>query len=171
MKIEGKTDRVEYAFVQIEQEIPVNAEPAHVYDAYVNGISHWWSRDWVMGGPRTTEIVIEQQPGGRLMEVWEGGGGCLWAMVQSLSPGRMISFSIPEGVMWSGAGMFRLVFETREDGKGTTVKLSHHCFNQYAEDSHSGYVEGWTELLGKRLKYYAEGRPVGDAIRASGTLA
>ncbi|MCB1216763.1 hypothetical protein KDL44_05185 [bacterium] len=171
MQIEGRTNRVELASVEIEQELTIAAPPAHVYDCYVNGISQWWSRDWVMGGPRTTEIVIEQQPGGRLLEVWEGGGGCLWAFVQSLSPGRMISFSIPEGVMWSGAGMFRLVFADAEDGNGTVLKLSHHCFNQYSEDAHSGYVEGWTELIGRRLKEHAEDRAVDNAVRPGGTLA
>ena len=165
MKIEGNTQKVELADVKIEQEVVVNARAEHVYDCYVKGVAYWWSKDWVMGGPKTQNIEIEAHPGGRLLESWEGGGGCVWAMVQSISPGRMISFSIPEGVMWSGAGFFRLVFEASEDAKSTTVRVTHHCFNMYQEDSHSGYVEGWSELIGKRLKDYAEGRDVEDSIR------
>lgn len=171
MKIEGSTSKVEIANVEVEQELEISAAPQHVYDCFMNDIAHWWSKSWVMGGEATEDITIEARPGGRLMEAWKGGGGCVWAMVQSIRPGSMVSFSIPEGVMWSGAGMFRLQFEGRDNGNSTTVKLSHYCYTMYREDSHSGYVQGWTELLGKRLKDYAEGRQVEDAIRPGGTIA
>ncbi len=169
MKIDGNTQKVEIASVEIEQEVPISASPQHVYDCFMNDIASWWSRSWVMGGPNTDNIIIEAEPGGRLLEHWQGGGGCIWAVVQSISPGRLVSFSIPAGVLWSGAGMFRVVFEAAEEGGGTLLKLSHHCFNMFQEDSHSGYVKGWTELIGTRLKSYAEGGRIADAIRPSGT--
>jgi uncharacterized protein YndB with AHSA1/START domain len=170
MSILGKTDRIELASVEIEQEVAVAAAPQHVYECFMNDIARWWSASWVMGGPNTVGLLIEAQPGGRLLESWKDGGGCVWATVQSISPGRMINFSIPDGVMWSGPGMFKLSFEADEAGTGTLLKLSHYCFTMYSEDAHSGYVQGWTELIGTRLRDYAEGRPVEGAISPGATL-
>lgn len=171
MNITGKTDKIELASMEIELELEIAAARQHVYECFMNDIARWWSASWVMGGPNTVGLLIEAQPGGRLLESWKDGGGCVWAMVQSISPGHMVNFSIPEGVMWSGAGSFRLSFEAGDDGKSTLLKLSHHSFSLYQEDSHSGYVQGWTELIGTRLRDYAEGRPVVGAVSSGDTLA
>lgn len=155
MQITGKTERAELAQVKIEQEIAIAAPPERVFAAYVNELARWYSRDFIMGGELTVDFVLEAEPGGRLMEVFDGGGGMVWAEVIAIRPGRMIRLGIPEGVVWSGPGYFVLRFEPADEG-GTLLKLEHQCTQAFSEDGHSGYVYGWTELLGTGLKQYVE---------------
>jgi uncharacterized protein YndB with AHSA1/START domain len=165
MPINGTTEKLELALVKIQQELEIAAPPQRVYEAFVNDIARWWSRGYLLGGEATVDLVLEARPGGRLMEVLSNGGGVLWAEVTLLSPGRSIRLGIPEGVLWSGPGYYMLRFEAQQDGAATLLKLEHQCAQPYCEDGHSGYVQGWTDLLAERLKVYVEGGRVDDAVK------
>lgn len=159
------TKSVEFDFVQIDMEIPIAAPPQQVYQAFVEDIAHWWDKGFLMG-ENSTDIVLEARPGGMLMEVDGQGGGCAWAQVIALYPGRSIRLGIPNGVIWAGAGFYRLSFEDAGDGT-TLLKLRHESTQPRSEkgDGHSGYVYGWNALLVDRLKPYVENGSVPDPLR------
>jgi uncharacterized protein YndB with AHSA1/START domain len=164
MQITGKTDKLELARVSVNQELVVNVPPERAFDAFTAEIAHWWSRDWLMGGGATTDLVLDLRPGGSLTEVYGPDGGMVWAEVNSFKRGQWIRFGIPEGVIWSGPGYFSVRFAATEDGAGTQVTLEHQSTQAYTEDGHSGYVQGWTELVGTRFKAYCAGEPLENAV-------
>jgi uncharacterized protein YndB with AHSA1/START domain len=165
MSINAGTRKVEMNLVEISQEVRIAAPPERVYEAYTAEIGQWWSPSFIMGGPRTVDLVCEAQPGGRLLEVWEGGGGCIWALVTWVNPGKSLHFGLIPGLIWSAPGSIELRFEA--DGEGTLLKLTHTCLEPVeGEDAHSGYVQGWTELVGTRFKQYVEtGSVEGGGVR------
>lgn len=138
--------------------------PVDTYERFVQDIGYWWSRSYTLGGPATQVIMIEADPGGRLLEIYEGGT-VQWAEVLHLEEGRFIGFGIPEGTFWSGAGSISISFNEAEDG-GTDLHLEHRCFQQYSDeyDGAEGYAEGWTKLIGENFRSYCAGEPVEDAI-------
>ncbi len=138
--------------------------PGDAYERFVQDIGYWWSRSFTMGGPATQVIMIEADPGGRLLEIYEGGT-VQWAEVLHLEEGRFIGFGIPEGTFWSGAGSISVSFNEAADG-GTDLHLEHRCFQQYTdeEDGAAGYAQGWSLLVGENFRRYCAGEAIEDAV-------
>ena len=163
MGITGKTTRVELGTAEVELELPVASSPSDAYSAFVNDISRWWSRGYTMGGEKTTGLILEDEPGGRLLEQWGDRDGAIWALVIQVEQGRMIHLGIPEGVVWSGPGMIRVTFADGEDGT-TLVQLKHTSTQLHSDTGHEGYRVGWTDLVMERFAKYAGGERVDDAV-------
>jgi DNA-binding transcriptional ArsR family regulator/uncharacterized protein YndB with AHSA1/START domain len=160
--ISGKTRRLDLGWVEIELEVEVGAPPEEAYRAFVDDIGRWWGRDWIMGGDNTTAMVLEDVPGGRLLEQWGPRDGAIWAQVIRVARGRLLHMGIPEGVFWSGPGQFTVRFVPADNG--TLVQLSHGCTQVYADDAHAGIVQGWTALVMERYADYVAGKPVANSV-------
>jgi uncharacterized protein YndB with AHSA1/START domain len=157
MKIEGTTTKIELCNAVVEQELKLEATPAQVYAALTTDIGLWWDPGFVMGGPNTTDVILEPRPGGRWMEVWGSEGeGFLWGIIQRARKDRALTISVPEGVIWSGPGSISIDLEETEGG-GTLLKLRHVSVQVYeTEDATGGYIYGWSNLLGENLRKYLE---------------
>jgi uncharacterized protein YndB with AHSA1/START domain len=159
------TTAAEFEQVVIDMQIPIAAPPAEVYEAFVGQIAHWWDKGFLMA-EGTTDIVLEARPGGLLFETDGQGGGCVWAQVIALAPGKSIRLGVPNGVIWAGPGYYSLKFD--DAGDGSTLVVLHHESTQpksQAGDGHSGYAYGWNALLVERLKPFVEQGSVPDPLR------
>jgi hypothetical protein len=162
LTVSGKTTAVHQGVAEVVLEMEVPSDPGATYTMFVQDIERWWSRDYVMGGERTTGLVLEDVPGGRLLEKW-GSDGAVWAHVTQVARGRTILLGIPEGAIWSGPGYVRLTFDPTEGG-GTKLTLHHASTQVYAEDAHAGYVTGWTVLVLERFGRFAAGEKLENAL-------
>ena len=154
MKIEGTTTKIELCNAIVEQEVQIAATPAQVYTALTSEIGYWWDPGFVMGGADTKDLLLEARPGGRWMEVWGDDEGFVWGMVIRARQDQSLTISVLEGVIWSGPGS--ITIDLSESDGGTLLKLRHHSTQLYSEDGHSGYIMGWTALIGENLKKYVE---------------
>jgi uncharacterized protein YndB with AHSA1/START domain len=161
--ITGKTSRVELGTAEIALELVIPKPPEETYRAFVNDIGRWWSRDYIMGRAKTTELVLEDVPGGRLLEKWSGTDGAIWALVVQVERGRRIHLGIPDGVIWSGPGYLTVTFADDESG-GTVLKLNHLSTQLYSDDGNAGYVTGWKTLVMERFVEYVANGTVEGAV-------
>ena len=79
--------------------------------------------------------------------------------ITEVIPGKKLShtWSYPE---YKGSSL--LTFELFPEGKGTKLRLTHAGLESFPQDHASfkkeNFVAGWTEIIGKNLKEYLEGK-------------
>jgi uncharacterized protein YndB with AHSA1/START domain len=137
----------------IEMEISIQAPRPKVYEAMTGDITPWF------GGPYSTlpdakGRVIEPRVGGRFYEDWGDGYGALWGTVTSIRKNEWLEFSGSCGMGGAVHGVVRI--ELEEQGGATLIKLSHRAMGEVNADAANGYTQGWTDLLGTRLKAWVE---------------
>lgn len=81
--------------------------------------------------------------------------------ITDVIPGKKLAYSWQyEGY----EGNSEVIYELFEEGKKTKVKLTHKGINTFPEDnedlSANNFAEGWTFIVGKALKEYAEKRKI-----------
>ena len=139
----------------IEQEIPIAAPRAKVFDALTGDVSPWWGRPYTQDAERIESLVIEPELGGRFMEKWSDEDGAVWCVVTNFLRDRRL---ILQGTMAMPGATFGSIRFDLEDGpdSGTLLKLSHHAIGEVTDTMRDGYDAGWTDLLGRRLKAWVE---------------
>jgi uncharacterized protein YndB with AHSA1/START domain len=139
--------------IQVEQEVTINASPERVFDALTSQVSAWWGAPYLLtDAPQG--IILEPEVGGRLYEVSGEGEGALWAMVTAIQKNRWLELTGPIGM--SGAMHSVVSFALEPKGEATLVKLAHHAVGELGEDTEANYSAGWHDLVGVRLKAFAE---------------
>lgn len=147
---EGREPRLDS--MQIEQEVLIQARPATVYRGLTAEIGEWWTHSF-SGAPK--RIVLEPWVGGRFFEEFpDGEGGALYATVTYLEPNKQLRLAGPMGMAGPVHGVS--TFELEDQGAATLLKLSHRAIGPVTEEAKANYAKGWTSLLGKHLKAFAE---------------
>jgi DNA-binding transcriptional ArsR family regulator/uncharacterized protein YndB with AHSA1/START domain len=149
------------ATFDIEQEIEVKASPADVFRALTLDIGEWWGRPHLHADAR--DVVLDPVPGGLVKQVTRDGGGNVMFVVQAVRRDRLL-------VLHGTMGMAKTIqmtvrFELEPKGEGTRLSLRHWAIGEFPATTRDGFVEGWRDLLGTRLRAYVEtGKSLG--IRA-----
>ncbi len=140
-------------FLQIEQEITIEAAPARVFEALTNEVSAWWGAPYLISEEAKT-LTLEPKIGGRFYEDWGDGAGALWGLVTSFKQNEWIEVSGSIGMSGVVSGV--VSFELQTQGNGTIIKLSHRAMGEVNERLQAGYAGGWHDLLAVRLKAFVE---------------
>lgn len=147
----------------IEQTVEIDAAPATVFAALTEDIGNWWGAPHLMSGEDARDIVLDARPGGLFLEVTGEGEGAVCCTVERVVRNRLLTLSGRMGMRRAVAGTIR--FELEPLGEGTRLSLEHRAVGQLTAETEKSFTEGWADLLGARLKAYAE-TGVATGIRA-----
>ncbi len=144
----------EIGVAETKLEITVRADPARVWAALTDEITHWWRKDYYTN-PATKRFVLEPKVGGRMYEDWGEGAGLLWYTVVAIEPGKSLRLAghlFPE---YGGPSSSLLTLTLESKGKATILKLEDSRFGRVGTESGS-LEEGWRGLFEEALKAYVE---------------
>ncbi|MFK8031574.1 MAG: SRPBCC domain-containing protein [Gammaproteobacteria bacterium] len=144
----------------VSMKIDIEAPAAKVWEALTSDIGKWWPADFYAGGEDGSRgFVLEQQPGGRMYEQWDNGGGVLWGNVVGLNPGKKLevlgsvfpSFGGP--TQWFGT--WDLVAKS---DKLTELRFSEVSLGNVSESGTHEKDTGW-RYLWSCMHAFIDGRP------------
>lgn len=138
--------------ILIEQEFKFNAPVSNVFQAITENVADWWGAPYQLT-PEPTSLLIEPKAGGRFFEEWEQGSA-LWGVVQSIRQDDHIVFEGSFGMLGAINGVVTFIVEPADGG--TLLKFSHRAIGEVTDDHKKSYAAGWQDLLGVRLKAFAE---------------
>lgn len=139
--------------VHIEQNITIASLPEQVFDALTQEISVWWTLPY-FHSKETRQIVLEPRVGGRFYEDLGNDEGLLLATVMRIKRPEELRLMGPLGISNPVQGVVIFNLEGREET--TVLQLSHRIIGEINEEIESAYSQGWSELLGARLKNFVE---------------
>ena len=144
---------------QITMELDIDATPERVWQALTDDIDHWWPAEFYAGGEHgKRRFVLEAQPGGRMYEQWDYGGGVLWGTVICADPNtllQVVGFSLPN---WGGPSQSYNTWELKANGNGTTLIFSESTLGRVTDSSLAEKDQGWN-FLWLTLKAHLEDQP------------
>lgn len=66
----------------VKQSLVVNYSPERAFEVFTREIGSWWpTSEYSIGGDKITEVVFEEQVGGRIFEKHNDGGEGEWGRV------------------------------------------------------------------------------------------
>ena len=136
----------------IEQEITIHAPVSKVFNALTHDVAAWWGTPFQLT-PNPTALILEPHAGGRFYEEF-AEGSALWAIVQSIQQDDHLVLDGRFGMFGAIHSVATFILEEQENG--TLLKFSHQAMGEVGEKQEKGFTYGWNDLLGTRLKAYAE---------------
>lgn len=124
-------------------------DPRRVYRALSQEVDRWWSES-VRLLDRSEELRLSPTVGSHLLETGKGGASWSWAVVTAAIPGELLELTGRFGMLDSVEGTVR--FRLEKAKKGTTLALTQLAVGLLNKDHLRSYIEGWDELLGRRLR-------------------
>lgn len=143
---------LDMSYLDIAQDIHINASPERVFDILTQQTASWWRDPYVQraGSP----IHMEPYIGGRLFEDWGNGDGILLGTIVRVEPPEIVRLIGTVGI--KGIVQGNVIFEIKPTDSGSVLKLSHRAFGEITDDVRSSYTGGWHTLLAENLKAIAE---------------
>lgn len=136
----------------IELEVELPAPPGRVFQALTDEIDSWWSYRIVAD----SHMYLEPHVGGRFYEVFDKGGGALYALVTYLKPDEEIRLTGSMGLAGEGANNAIHISLRQEQPETTHLGLT-HLFLRWANGiTVDSFKRSWVELLTQHLKSYLE---------------
>ena len=140
----------------VRKSVTVPAAPQRAFELFTREIGTWWPLGThSIGGDKITEVVFEEQVGGRIYERHSDGGEGEWGRVLAWDPPGRFAMTWYPGHDSSQATELEVSFKA--DGDGTRVDLVHRGWEilaDRAQESRNEYDAGW----GKVLSYYTRHR-------------
>jgi uncharacterized protein YndB with AHSA1/START domain len=137
----------------IRKSLVVNCSPERAFEVFTREIGSWWPvSQHSIGGDKITEVVFEEEIGGRIFERHTGGGEGEWGRVLAWEPPHRFVMSWYPGQDATEATELEVSFAA--EGEGTRVDLQHRGWERFGTagaERRSGYDSGWGDVLG----YYA----------------
>ncbi|MBI3547800.1 MAG: SRPBCC domain-containing protein [Elusimicrobia bacterium] len=145
--------------VRVELAIEIAADKKRVWKALVEESGKWWLRDFLVGGDKTKNFVIETKLGGKAYEDWGDGQGLIWFTITGIhAPNElyMVGHMFPGvcGDLGPATGLLKLSLE--EKGKGTILRVQDSLMGRMGDETGAHVSEGWKQLFGQGLKKYVE---------------
>ena len=141
-------------------EISIDAKPAAVWQALTQGVGDWWPGDGYAGGEDGKRAMkLEPEPGGRMYESWEGGGGLLWGHVITIDPEKTLQIAGHTFARWGGPTLWYGSWDLSEQEDGTLLRYSESGMGKVTQDNRAQTEKGWKWLLAGALKAHLEGKP------------
>lgn len=133
----------------VHKALVVDCSPERAFEVFTREIGTWWPLgSYSIGGDKITEVVFEEQVGGRIYERHSDGGEGEWGRVLAWDPPGRFAMSWYPGHDSSQATELEVSF--RADGNGTRVDLVHRGWEilaERAQESRNGYDSGWGDVL------------------------
>ena len=133
----------------IRKSLVVNCSVERAFDVFTREIQSWWPLGkYSIGGDTITEVVVEEQVGGRIFERHSNGGEGDWGRVLAWEPPHRFAMTWHPGHDASQATELEVRFTG--EGDGTRVDLEHHgweILGARAAEARTGYDAGWGEVL------------------------
>jgi uncharacterized protein YndB with AHSA1/START domain len=133
----------------VNKSLVVNCSPERAFEVFTREIGSWWPlQKHSIGEDKVTEVVFEEEVGGRIFERHEGGGEGEWGRLLVWEPPARFVMSWYPGKDASQATELEVRFSA-EDG-GTRVDLEHRgweIFAEEAQETRDNYDGGWGSVL------------------------
>jgi uncharacterized protein YndB with AHSA1/START domain len=138
------------AIEPVHKTLVVNCSRERAFEVFTREIGTWWPLGmYSIGEDRITEVVFEEQVGGRIFERHNDGGEGEWGRVLAWEPPARFVMSWYPGHDPSEATELEVRFAS--EGDGTRVDLDHRGWEilaARAQELRKGYDSGWGEVLG-----------------------
>jgi DNA-binding transcriptional ArsR family regulator/uncharacterized protein YndB with AHSA1/START domain len=136
--------------VDVGLDVSIAAPRTAVFAALTADPGGWWGHPFLRSD--ATGITLERRLGGLLVETWEDGGAVL-ATVTGWSDDRYLQMA---GPFHLGLALGIATFELSDRGDVTSLQFSFRAIGAIDPQVVAQFAEGWTELVGRRLKTLAE---------------
>jgi uncharacterized protein YndB with AHSA1/START domain len=141
----------------VHKALVVDCSPERAFEVFTRGLGTWWPLGMhSIGGERITEVVFEEQVGGRIFERHDDGGEGEWGRVLAWEPPTRFVMTWYPGHDSSEATELEVCFAA--EGDGTRVDLEHRGWEILAgraQETRSGYDSGWGEVLSHYTRHFA----------------
>jgi uncharacterized protein YndB with AHSA1/START domain len=138
------------AIEAVRKSLVVNCSPERAFEVFTREIGSWWPvHQYSIGQDRITEVVFEEQVGGRIFERHSDGGEGEWGRVLAWDPPSRFVMTWHPGSDPSQATELEVRFAA--EGDGARVDLEHRGWEILAErapESRKNYDSGWGDVLG-----------------------
>lgn len=133
----------------IEQDVDLNVPLEKAWESLID-VSGWWCHYFADTRPRMT---LEPRIGGKFMEDWGDGQGCLWGTVTYVKRPEILRLSGPLGMDTPVNSVFE--FRLAEKKGRTRLSLTHRAIGLIDRKWAKSHKNGWKELW-KHLRRLAE---------------
>jgi uncharacterized protein YndB with AHSA1/START domain len=137
------------AIAPVHKTLVVDVSPVRAFEVFTREIGSWWPLgSYSIGGASITEVVFEEQVGGRIFERHQDGGEGEWGRVLAWDPPSRFVMSWYPGHDPAEATELEVRFAA--EGDGTRVDLEHRGWEILADrarEARKGYDSGWGDVL------------------------
>ena len=142
----------------VRKSLIVECSPERAFEVFTREVGSWWPlHEHSIGGEQITEVIWEEQVGGRIYERHADGGEGEWGRVLAWDPpGRFVMSWYP-GKDDSKATELEVRFTA--EGSGTRVDLEHtgwEILAAEAQETAKNYDQGWGTVLGYYTRHFEE---------------
>jgi uncharacterized protein YndB with AHSA1/START domain len=140
-------------------DVTIAGSADEVWKALTEKIGEWWPDDFYAGGATGKRgFQLDAEPGGRMYEHWEGGGGALWGTVVAYEPEKSLQVLGHLFPNWGGPCQWYGTWQLRTDGDQTKLSFSETALGLISETGMEEKDKGW-RFLWASLKAHVEGSP------------
>jgi uncharacterized protein YndB with AHSA1/START domain len=144
---------------EITMEVDIDGKPAEVWKAPTADIGEWWPAEFYSGGESgKRKYFLEANPGGTMGELWDGGGGVVWANVVGVEPNKRLQVTGTSFPAWGGPSQWLGVWELTAAGKQTRLRFSESSIGRVSDAYVADKDKGW-RFLWDALAAHVEGKP------------
>lgn len=141
----------------ITVEAVIETSPEHVWKALTAQIGGWWPADFYTGGEEgKRSFFLEAQPGGRMYEQWDNGGGVLWGTVYCVDPNVRLQVLGALFPNWGGPSEWYGTWDLSPKGKSTKLTFRETTLGKIPEAGLGDKSQGW-HFLCDTMKAFVEG--------------
>jgi DNA-binding transcriptional ArsR family regulator/uncharacterized protein YndB with AHSA1/START domain len=151
-RVEGRARRMntDRPTLDVALDVAIAAPMSLVFAALTQDPGGWWGHPYLRSD--TTGLTLEPQLGGLVVERWAGGGAVV-ATVTGWTDGRYLQLT---GPFHLGLALGIATFQLIDSDGGTSVQFSFRAIGAIEPQLVERFAEGWTELVGRRLKTLVE---------------
>lgn len=143
----------------VSMEITIEASAAKVWQTLTAHIGEWWPDDFYAGGSAgNRNFLLETEPGGRMYESWNEGGGTLWGTVVTADPGKSLQIVGNQFPNWGGPIQWYGTWTLEENEGMTKLKFDEAAVGNITAGTMREKDQGW-QYLWASLKAHSEGKP------------
>jgi DNA-binding transcriptional ArsR family regulator/uncharacterized protein YndB with AHSA1/START domain len=151
-QVAGRAARMnaERPAVDVALDVAISAPRDLVFAALTEDPGGWWGHPYLRSD--ATGLTLEPRLGGLVVETWDGGGAVL-ATVTGWTEGRYLQLT---GPFHLGLALGTATFQLSDGEGGTNLEFSFRAIGAIESQLVERFAEGWTDLVGRRLKTLAE---------------
>ncbi|MEM7084257.1 MAG: SRPBCC domain-containing protein [Pseudomonadota bacterium] len=139
-------------------QITIDATREKVWTSLTRDIDQWWPADFYNGGDEgTRSFSLETEPGGRMYEQWDDGGGVLWGHVVSIVPNQQLQILGSVFPNFGGPTQWFGTWKLDEHNGQTTLTYTESDIGRVSDKGTDEKDQGWRYLFGC-LQAFVEGR-------------
>ncbi len=142
--------------IDYSMHVDIAAPPARVWETLTADINRWWDPGFLTI-PGSRGFLAEWRPGGLVVERGpEGDDGLVWFLVLGVRRERSLLLAGDLSPSFGGPARLLTEFRLEERDRGTRVTLRETAHGAAGAATRRSLEEGWTHLLGDRLKRAVE---------------